>query len=146
MDALREAGVRAETDVPEDRPRAHVIEVLTEQVCPQYLAYLREFDISYIFAGKEQIDCALLLHKLKTLFGIDRLMIAGGGTINWPFAQAGLPGELSVIGAPVADGNTHSVSIFEAAGFAPAGQTVAFSLKAVEKLEGGCLWLRYALK
>lgn len=53
--------------------------LLTRQVNPQYLAYLQPFDISYVFAGKEYLDCALLLHKRKTLFGIEKLMVAGGG-------------------------------------------------------------------
>lgn len=62
-----------------NRPRAHIIEVLTEQVPNDYLAYLRSFDISYIFAGRERLDCRMLLRKLKERFGIDRVMLAGGG-------------------------------------------------------------------
>lgn len=98
------------------RPRAHVIEVLTGQVNPRYSAYLRQFDISYIFAGEKELDCALLLHKLKTLFGIEKLMVAGGGLMNWSFAQADLLDEVSIVMAPVADGSTTAVSIFEKAG------------------------------
>lgn len=48
------------------RLRAHMIEVLTGQVSDEYIAYLREFDISYIFAGETEIDCAFLLGKLKS--------------------------------------------------------------------------------
>ena len=98
------------------RPRAHVIEVPTGQVNPRYSAYLRQFDISYIFAGEKELDCALLLHKLKTLFGIEKLMVEGGGLMNWSFAQADLLDEVSIVMAPVADGSTTAVSIFEKAG------------------------------
>lgn len=42
-----------------NRPKAHVIEVLTQKVSNDYLAYLRMFNISYIFAGKDRIDCPL---------------------------------------------------------------------------------------
>lgn len=128
------------------RPRAHVIEVLTEQVDPQYLAYLRQFDISYIFSGKENLDCALLLHKLKTLFGIDRLMVAGGGLMNWSFAQEDLLDEVSIVMAPVADGSTRAVSIFEKAEHLPDRRPAAFTLKGVEKVENDALWLRYVSK
>ena len=41
--------------------------------------YLREKGVSYLFAGEETIDCALLLEKLSALFPIKTLMIAGGG-------------------------------------------------------------------
>ena len=125
------------------RPRAHVIEVLTGQVNPKYLAYLRQFDISYIFAGEEALDCVLLLHKLKTMFDIDKLMVAGGGLMNWSFAQADLLDEVSIVMAPVADGSTTAVSIFEKAGFLPDRKPIAFMLKAAERVNGGGLWLRY---
>ena len=125
------------------RPRAHVIEILTEQVSDAYLSYLRKFDISYLFAGKKVLDCGLLLQKLRASFGIERLMVAGGGATNWSFLQAGVLDELSLVISLVADGNTTSVSIFEWSDFVPAKSPVPFSLKAVEKLEGDGIWLRY---
>lgn len=128
------------------RPKAHVIEILTETVSEDYLAYLRGFDISYLFAGKEVLDCGLLLSKLQTMFSIERLMLAGGGTINWSFLQEDLIDELSLVIAPVADGSTTAVSIFEKSDFLPAKAPVAFQLKEVKQLEGGSLWLRYLHK
>lgn len=128
------------------RPRAHVIEVLTEAVSEDYLAYLRERGLSYIFAGKERLDCGLLLRKLKEQFAIDRLMIAGGGIMNWSFLQEGLIDELSLVVAPVADGSATAASIFEQSDFLPGKRPVAFRLLGVEQLEGGTLWLRYAVK
>lgn len=121
-----------------------MIEVLTGQVNPKYLAYLRQFDISYIFTGERDLDCALLLHKLKTMFGIDKLMVAGGGLMNWSFAQAGLLDEVSIVMAPVADGSTTAVSIFEKADFLPDRNPIAFTLKEVERIDSDGLWLRYA--
>lgn len=125
------------------RSRAYVIEVMTEAVSDEYLAYLRKFDISYVFAGKEQLDCGLLLRKLKEKFSIDRLMIAGGGAINWSFLQEGLIDELSLIMVPVADGSSTAVSIFEKSQFFPGGGAVSFELREVKQMEGGSLWLRY---
>ena len=127
------------------RPKAHVIEVLTEKVSARYLAYLRGFGISYLFAGKETIDCDLLLQKLKTIFGIDRVMLAGGGVTNQAFAAAGLIDELSIILAPTADGDSGSASLFETGGFSSA-VPVAYTLKAVEQIENDTLWLRYISK
>lgn len=125
------------------RPRAHVIEVLTEAVPEDYLAYLRKFDISYIFAGKDKLDCRVILEKLNGLFFIDRLMIAGGGVVNWSFLQEGLIDEVSIVMAPVADGNTSAVSAFERSEFASSREPVALELKEVKEIGGGNLWLRY---
>lgn len=128
-----------------NRPKAHVIEVLTEQVSDEYLSYLRNYDISYIFAGDVEIDCPLLLSKLKALFGIERLMIAGGGYTNWSFLQAGCVDELSLVIAPLADGSTTSVSIFERSDFLPKKAPVALSLKEMKQIDGNGVWLRYEI-
>lgn len=127
------------------RPKAHAVEVLTGQVSEDYLSYLRGFGVSYLFAGEKQLDCALLLYKLKTKLGIERLMLAGGGYANGSFLAEGLIDEVSLVIAPVADGNTRSVSSFERFDFL--SQTpAAFSLLDVKKLSGDGLWLRYQRK
>lgn len=125
------------------RLKAHVIEILTERVSEDYLGYLRSFDISYLFAGKDQLDLALLLQKLKRYYPIERLMIAGGGIVNWSFLQAGLIDELSLVLAPIADGSNTAVSIFEQSVFSPGGKPVAFALKEIKQIDGNTLWLRY---
>ena len=127
------------------RPRAHVVEVLSQQVSDGYLSYLREKGVSYIFAGEENLDCALILEKLKSKFGIERLMIAGGGYMNYSFLYEGLIDELSWVIAPLADGNTHSVSSFERSDFL-SEKVSAFSLIEAKPLDGDALWLRYQRK
>ena len=128
------------------RPKAHAVEVLTGQVSDDYLSYLRGYGVSYLFAGEEQLDCALLLHKLKTRLGIDRLMLAGGGYVNGSFLAAGLIDEVSLVVAPVADGNTESVSSFERFDFLQNQAPAVFSLAEVRRLDGDGIWLRYQPK
>ena len=111
-----------------------------------YITYLRSLDISYLIAGKEQLDGKLLMEKLKDLFGIEKLMISGGGLTNWSFIQENLIDELSLVIAPVADGGRESATIFEKSDFLPHRAPAAFTLKAVEQIEGDTLWLRYLLK
>ncbi len=125
------------------RPAAHVIEALTSKTSFAYRAYLRRQGVSYLIAGEENLDCALLLRKLHSLFAIDRLMIAGGGVTNWSFLQEGLIDELSLVVAPVADGGTSAVSIFERPPFLPDHGPVPFTLLEAKALEGNGLWLRY---
>ncbi len=38
----------------------------------------KKLGISYVFAGVDRLDCTLLLKKLYSLFGIEKLMVAGG--------------------------------------------------------------------
>ena len=146
VDPLGTLGFHSHCIEKKGRPAAHVIEALTAQASPAYLAYLRRLGISYVFAGDKLLNCALLLQKLQSLFDIGRLLVAGGGTVTWSFAQEGLIDELSVVVAPVADGGTESVSIFERAAFMPAHAPVAFSLHGAKALDGNALWLRYVRK
>lgn len=89
------------------RPYAHVIELLTEQIPVAYRAYLRKRGVSYLIAGKDALDCTVAVEKLYGLFRIDTVLICGGGTVNWTFLQQGAVDELSLILAPVADGNAY---------------------------------------
>lgn len=128
------------------RAPAHIIEALTEQASPEYLSYLRKQGVSYVFAGQETLDCGLLLEKLHSLFGIEKLMVAGGGVMNWSFLSAGLLDEISLVIAPVADGGNTAVSIFEQAPFLPEHGPVGLTLQQSKVLEGDALWLRYVPK
>jgi len=121
----------------------HVIEVLTEKVSDKYLHHLQSKNVSYIFGGKTNLDLALVLEKLYSLFSIKRLRIDGGGHVNGSFLKAGLIDEFSFILAPIADGTIGSPTIFEAeAGYGKRPATW-FKLKSVKKIYGDFLWMRY---
>ena len=51
-------------------------------------------DISYIVTGDSRIDLAAACEILKETFGIERLGIVGGPTINTAFLDAGLLDEV----------------------------------------------------
>ena len=125
-------------------PDAHVIEVLTEDVDDAYLAYLRGLRISYIFAGKANLDLELALHKLHTLFGIKRMLLTGGGQTNRTFLDAGCIDELNLVILPFVDGSADSAEIIDR----PSGNRFCdafarFTLTRTEQLPGDCVLLTY---
>lgn len=122
---------------------AHVVEVLTEQASNDYKAFLRRLGISYLLAGKDTLDYALALEKLKRLFGIKVLMLGGGGVLNWSFLQAGMCDELSLVVAPAADGNPRTQSLFRAQEGLSTDKPISFTLLGAEARAGSALWLRY---
>lgn len=128
------------------RPDAHVIEVLTERTAPAYRAYLRKRRVSYILGGSEMLDSKIVAKKLYRLFGIDTLLICGGGTINWTFLQQGAVDELSLLIAPAADGNPNSVTVFEKSAMLPPSDPAVFQLKNIERLKGDGIRLVYTIK
>lgn len=125
------------------KTNAHIIEILTEKVSDNYLAYLRALQISYIFAGETQLDFALALEKLSEKFGIKRLMLAGGGKINQSLLDEGLIDELSLVVAPVSENDKNAVALFEAFDRNNIARPVSYQLIEVNPIDGGGLWLRY---
>ena len=80
---------------------AQIIEVLTEQADSRYLAYLQSMYIPYIFAGKTEIDVKIALEKLKTLMGINSILLEGGSIVNGYFQRADVIDEISLVVAPI---------------------------------------------
>ena len=116
---------------------AHIIEVLCEEgPTDAYLAHLQSIGVSYLFAGKQDLDLALALHKLRELFSIKTLLLEGGSEINGAFLRDGAVDELSLVQIPV---------IAEAADkpLFDRSEITAFELKSTDILDGGVLWLRY---
>ena len=126
--------------------KMHVITVLQENVSDAYISHLRHADVSYVFAGKGSLDLPLAVRKLKELFGIQSMLLSGGGIVDWAFLQAGLIDEISLVIPPVIDGGTGLASAFDDSRFAAAHNPTAMLLKDVQRLDGDGIWLRYQIK
>lgn len=84
---------------------AQIIEVLTELADERYIGYLESMKIPYIFAGEDEIDVEIALHKLRSLFGCETLLLEGGSIINGSFQRADAIDELSLVVAPIVAGD-----------------------------------------
>ena len=146
IDRLGKVGWQSNSIHYMKRPEAHIIEVLSEKTSNGYRDLLRRLNISYIIAGKEYIDCLLTVQKLKVLFGIDTLMLSGGGYINGSFLSEGLIDELSLVMAPVTDASSDTSTLFETGNYIKKIDPMEFKLKDIEKLNEGGLWLRYDVR
>ena len=145
LDIQGEIGWQSGTFDNRGRGEAHVIEILTEATSAAYKAYLRRRGVSYILAGKDELDCRLALEKLYELFHIEKLLICGG-MVNWSFLQAGMLDELSLVLAPVTDGGKGSASLFAQLPSQMDGSPVEFTLEKAEKIGDGGLYLKYLAK
>lgn len=93
-----------ETHVTYAGRKLKVVEALTEQVKPEFLAFLRERGIPYFFAGEKELDLVLLLKKVKELCRRETVMLCGGAEINAEFMKQDLVDEISLVIGPGVDG------------------------------------------
>lgn len=136
---------RTISDPDEGYDGAHIIEVLTESVPDAFLAHLRNKGVSYIFGGKTELDLALVLKKLKDLFGIEKLLLEGGGIVNGSFLEEDLIDEISLVVIPAAECNENAIPLFKTGKYG--AKTVLakpFHLKETKRLNDDGLWLIYS--
>ena len=125
-----------------------LIEVLTSDVDDDYLAFLKERGISYLFAGKKagQVNLSRVLTTLREKFGIKRLLLEGGGETNGAFLRAGLVDELSLLVTPVADGRLGEPALFDVEHENPAKAIARLRLKSARKAAADMVWIKYAVR
>ena len=116
----------------------HIIEVLTESATDEYLAYLQDIKVSYIFAGKEELNVKLALEKLKALFNIDTLLLEGGSIINGAFLKEDLVDELSLVYVPLLADKDDKPLFYD-------GKIKNFELISVDKIDNN-VYTRYKVK
>jgi riboflavin biosynthesis pyrimidine reductase len=125
----------------------HVVAILGERVPDSYLAELRAVGVSYLFAGADGQDLPRALATLGEVFGVASILLEGGARTNALFLKLGLIDEISLLIQPAVDGLAGVSSIFEYPGQPGERPAANLSLRhlATETLEGGTVWLRYAV-
>lgn len=115
---------------------AHIIEVLCENASDAYLAYLQSIGVSYIFAGKEELNLSLALDKLYRLFGIRKLLLEGGSIINGAFERENVIDELSLVVAPMVAGADAKPLFYES-------EIKNYTLTETKSMSDSVIWLNY---
>lgn len=130
-----------EEQIENDTP---LLIVTSEQVTKAYLDYLDEKHISWIVCGKKQIDLVRAVQILAEEFGVSRMAVVGGGTINAGFLDAGLLDEISMLIAPGIDGRGGMGASFD--NLSMEKEPVLLKLEQAVPYEDGAVWLRYSIQ
>jgi riboflavin biosynthesis pyrimidine reductase len=137
-------GGSAITDPDDGYNGAHIIEVLTKNISDSFLAHLQSRGVSYLFGGDTELNLILVAQKLKQLFGIETLLLEGGGIVNGTFLQEGLIDEISLVVIPETECAQEAIPLFKASqNIANTMMSASFQLKDVKRLNDDGLWLNY---
>lgn len=117
--------------------------ILSEHTSQEYLDYLKQKHISFITSGRNGIDFASAFETLRTVFGVERLAVVGGGHINGSLLDLGLIDEISMMYGYGIDGREGMAVAFD--GRTPSSKPIRLTFKSVEE-QDGIVWLRYLVE
>ena len=120
----------------------HLVVIVTTTTPKEYLQYLQNKGISYLIAGDGEIDFLSLFKKIKEKFGVEKLLLEGGGLLNGSVLAADCIDEISLLICPLTVNRTKAPCIFERK-VEEKIQTKEYTLLAVQKTESNCVWLKY---
>jgi riboflavin biosynthesis pyrimidine reductase len=125
--------------------RINIIVIVTQKTPKDYLAYLQDNKISYIYGGKDAINFDLLFKKIKSKLGIDKILLEGGGILNGSVMNENLIDEISLLLLPIVVNRVDAPSIFEGE-VQQILNIKKYSLTKVERIENDVVWLKYKRK
>ena len=105
---------------PDGRPGledARIIVITSSQASKEYLNLLREKGIAYLISRGNEFHLTEPMEKLKSIFGIERISLQGGGLVNGTFANEKLIDKLSLVVIPFVDSSSSVPTTFETGSF-----------------------------
>ncbi len=114
----------------------------SEQARESDIVRVKKSGAEVIVAGREAVDLKALFLVLKKM-GFARILVEGGGELNWSVLDLGLADELVVTVAPRIAGGRLATTLVEGDGYNRISQGPKLTLKRVERTKAGELVLYY---
>jgi 2,5-diamino-6-(ribosylamino)-4(3H)-pyrimidinone 5'-phosphate reductase len=120
---------------------AEIVIFTTHRTSKEQLALLEARQVHVYATEAEQVDLQSALAALKEL-GIDRLMVEGGGTLNFELMRLGLVDELTAYMAPMIFGGASAPTMAAGLGLERT-EAIPAKLINVEQWDDGGVYLKY---
>jgi 2,5-diamino-6-(ribosylamino)-4(3H)-pyrimidinone 5'-phosphate reductase len=142
-------GIVTEADIRSDSEflssgAAHIVIFTTDQTSKAQIESLRSRGVEVFVHESPRVDLEKALHTLYEL-GVERLMVEGGGTLNFELLRLSLVDELSMYVAPMIFGGESAPTAAAGAGVAR-GAAILLKLVHSEVHEDGGVVLKYQVE
>ena len=134
--------------------KVKTIVAVTDKAPEEKLMELRDMgaEVLVISEGKKGrsaavphgVNLKLLFRKLENM-GLKKILVEGGGELNWSLLHLWLVDELTITVAPKIAGGRLATTLVEGDGFDEIAQSISLQLKKIERKKGGELVLYYKL-
>ena len=122
---------------------ARIVIFTTHQTSIDQLTLLRAYHAEVFVHETQRVDLPSALETLKVL-GVNRLMVEGGGTVNFELIKLGLVDEITAYIAPMIFGGADAPTMADSLGV-PREAALHLDLVDVEKWDDGGVILKYKL-
>jgi len=126
--------ISQESKILKTSDKVKTIIVISKMTSKKNLEKLNKFPIEIVFAGKNKINLKLLLKNLKKR-KIKKILLEGGGTLNWEFIKHNLVDEFLITVTPHLIGGKDSVSLVQGSGFDKIAKSPKIRISGVKRLE-----------
>jgi 2,5-diamino-6-(ribosylamino)-4(3H)-pyrimidinone 5'-phosphate reductase len=124
---------------------AHTVSTIiatSERAKERDIVRIKKAGAKVIVAGRTSVDLKALFLAFKKM-GFRRVLVEGGGELNWSVLDLGLADELIVTVAPKVTGGRLATTLVEGDGYDKISQGPKLALKRVERTKAGELVLHY---
>lgn len=141
-------GVVTVADIPLDSDfvkvgKTRVVIFTTSQTSNEQIERLRAHGVEVYVHDEPRVDLVSMMSTLKDM-GVGRLMVEGGGTMNFELMRLGLVDELMMYIAPMVFGGANAPTPADGVG-SPRDAAIELKLTGVEQWEDGGALLRYKI-
>ncbi len=142
-------GVVTVADIPTDSDfikvgNTQVVIFTTSQTSKTQIDLLRAHGVETLVDDTQRVDLEKMMRTLKQI-GVERLMVEGGGTMNFELMRLGLVDELIMYIAPMVFGGMTAPTPADGPGL-PRDAAIDMNLLDVERWEDGGVVLKYKIK
>ena len=137
------ATIRPQSRIIKTCNKIPTIIVVSKKASKKTIDKLEKYPLKVIVAGKNHTDVKKLL-KILARKKITKILLEGGGTVNWEFVRQGLVDEAIVTIEPYLVGGKNAISLVEGKGFALISKSTKLKLRKVMPL-GNEVVLHYTI-
>ena len=124
--------------------KIRTIVAVTELAHTDTISKIKKMGAMVIVSGRQRVNLKKVLSIAKKM-GIKRILVEGGGEINWSLFSLGLVNELIVTIAPKIVGGRKATTLVEGGGYPSVSNGIKLQLKKVQMQNNGELVLYYKL-
>ena len=125
--------IKSSSKIIQSCSKISTIIATTQLISKKNLSRLEKFPLEVIKCGKSSVDVVKLL-KILQKKGMKKILLEGGGTLNWSFLKRGLVDELIITITPYILGGSDSVTLVEGSGFKNLFSMNKLKLRKIQKI------------